>query len=69
MKKKNQWILMDIQEASQKGIEIQIDGREYSYSDIMKGNRYIIRENADYMSDYIYDEQGKVIGIHFNKIR
>lgn len=69
MKNRNQWILMDIEEASRRGMEIQIDGKEYTYSDIMRGKRYIVKENADYMSDYIYDEQGKIIGIHYNKIK
>lgn len=69
MKNRNQWVIMDIQEATQKGLEVQVDGREYTYSDIMRKRRYIIKENVDYMSDYIYNEQGKVVGIHYNKIR
>lgn len=69
MKNKNQWIISDIEEASLKGLEVCIDGREYTYHEIQRKRRYLIKENADYMSDYIYDETGKVVGIHFNKIR
>lgn len=69
MKRKNQWIVNDIEEASQKGLEVCIDGKEYSYQDIQRRCKYLIKEHADYMSDYIYDEKGKVVGIHFNKIR
>ncbi len=69
MRNKNQWILMDIEEASKKGLEVCIDGKEYTYSDIMRKKRYLVKENANYMSDYIYDEQGKVVGVHYNKIR
>lgn len=68
MKKKNQWVISNIKRAGQLGLEICVDGREYTYTDIRKSRYSIIKEKADYMSDYIYDEQGKVIGIHFNKI-
>lgn len=60
---------MDIEEASKKGLEVCIDGKEYTYSDIMRKKRYLVKENANYMSDYIYDEQGKVVGVHYNKVR
>lgn len=69
MRNKNEWILMDIKEASQRGMEICIDGREYSYADIMRRKRYLVKENTDYMSDYIYDDKGKVVGVHYNKLR
>jgi len=68
MKKKNQWVISNIKKASQLGLEVCVDGREYTYTDIRENKDSIIKESADYMSDYIYDERGKVIGIHFNKI-
>lgn len=69
MRNRNQWVLMDMEEATQKGLEVRVDGKEYTYSDIMRKKKYILKENVDYMSDYIYDEQGKVVGIHYNKIK
>lgn len=69
MRNKNQWVIMKIEKASQMGLDVCIDGKEYTYSDIKQKRESIIKENADYMSDYVYDEQGKVIGIHFDKIK
>lgn len=69
MGNKNQWIIMKIIKASQMGLEVCVDGKEYTYSDIKQRRESIIKENADYMSDYVYDERGKVIGIHFDKIK
>lgn len=68
MKNKNQWILANMERASKLGLEICVDGKEYTYSDIREKKNIIIKESADYMSGYVYDEQGKVVGIHFNKI-
>ncbi|WP_092477526.1 hypothetical protein [[Clostridium] polysaccharolyticum] len=69
MRNKNKWIIMDIEEANRRGLEICIDGKEYTYSDIMRRKRYLVKENADYMSDYIYDEHGKVVGIYYDKVK
>lgn len=68
MIEKNQWIMNKIEQASRMGIEVSVDGKKCDYVDLHKKKSHVIRENADYMSDYTYDENGKIIGIHFNKI-
>ena len=68
VKNKNEWVITNLEKASLLGLEVCVDGKEYTYSEIREKKNIIIKESADYMSDYVYDEHGKVIGINFNKI-
>ena len=49
-----------------KGVKITLEG--YEVSPIRVINEFIVREESDYMRDYILDEHGKVIELGFFKI-
>jgi len=66
MRNRNQWMKKQIKEAQKKGIPVLIDGKKYP-----SGNEkytLMIRDEVDYMSDYISDESGKIIELNFNRL-
>lgn len=61
------WMLKELGEAKKKGIPAIVNGKEFFYPERKKTG--FVCENAVYMEDYIADSQGRIIQIHFNKIR
>lgn len=67
MGEKNLWVISKSMAARERGLPVQIDGKDYygGYNRI----RNMVKEDADYMSDYMSDEQGKIVGLRFNKLK
>ncbi|SFR62733.1 hypothetical protein [Anaeromicropila populeti] len=67
MDKKNEWVLNFIEAANDKGLPVTINGVEYEAE--QKVHKQIIKEKADYMSDYVTDDKGKIIELSFHEIK
>lgn len=67
MGEKNLWVISKSMAAREHGLPVQIDGKDYygGYNRI----RSMVKEDADYMSDYEYDEQGKIVALYFDKLK
>lgn len=66
MERKNEWIKRKIENAHRDGILVRVEGLQCPEGE--GKHLALIKEEADYMSDYITDESGKIIEIDFNRI-
>lgn len=62
------WVLEEIKQARAKGIEVMIDG-VYCNNLEEEESLLVVREEETFMKDYIGDDNGKIIGIAFDKIK
>lgn len=62
------WVLEEIKQAREHGIQVTIDG---IYCDSLEEEEslLVVREEETFMQDYIGDDNGKIIGIAFDKIK
>lgn len=66
MKEIDVQLLKELKMLERKGVKITLEGYEVSPSRVI--NEFVVREESDYMRDYILDEHGKVIELGFFKI-
>lgn len=60
------WLVSEIRQAENTGVEVRIDGRQYSLDDIDRLKQ--VMENSYYMKSYTGDERGKIVQIDFERI-
>lgn len=60
------WLVSEIKQAENTGIEVRIEGVHYSLDDI--GELKQVMENNYYMKSYTGDESGRIIQIDFERI-
>lgn len=60
------WLVSEIKQAENAGVEVRIEGVQYSLDDVGKLKR--VMENNYYMKSYTGDEHGKIVQIDFERI-
>lgn len=60
------WVVREVQEATRRGISVSIDGKMYDFKS--PEEVFGVLEEANYMPDYIGNEEGKIVQICFDKI-
>lgn len=61
-----EWIINVLQESRMKKVALFVNGVDYTNKDI--SDVYMVLEGDTYMSDYIGDEEGRIIQLHFDKV-
>ena len=60
------WLVSEIKEAENSGVEVRVDGIHYSLDNVDKLKQ--VMENNYYMKSYTGDEFGKIVRIDFDHI-
>ena len=60
------WLVSEIEEAEDNGVEVKVDGRHYSLDEVDELKQ--VMENHYYMKSYTGDEHGKIVQIDFEHI-
>lgn len=60
------WLVSEIKEAENSGVEVRVDGIQYSFDDVDKLKQ--VMENNYYMKSYTGDEHGRIVQIDFERI-
>ena len=60
------WLVSEIRQAENNGIEVRIEGVHYSLGDVSKLKN--VMENNYYMKSYTGNELGKIVQIDFERI-
>ena len=60
------WLQIELERAKEQGLTVQIEGETYKYSNSEELS-YVLEEPT-YMLDYVSDDEGKIIGICFDKV-
>lgn len=67
-KKKNLWLLEEIKEVYQAGIHVCVNGTCLSSCQAEELSM-VFERGGDFMRDYIGDEQGKIVEMHYDEVR
>ncbi len=60
------WLVSEIKEAENSGVEVRVDGIHYSLDNVDKLKQ--VMENSYYMKSYTGDEHGRIVQIDFERI-
>ena len=60
------WLVSEIKEAENSGVEVRVDGIHYSLDNVDKLKQ--VMENNYYMKSYTGDEHGRIVQIDFERI-
>ena len=60
------WLVSEIKEAENRGVEVRVDGIHYSLDNVDKLKQ--VMENNYYMKSYTGDEHGRIVQIDFERI-
>ena len=60
------WLVSEIKQAENTGVEVKIDGRQYSLDNVEQLKH--VMENSYYMKSYTGDEHGRIVRIDFERI-
>lgn len=60
------WLVSEIEEAENSGVEVRVDGIHYSLDNVDKLKQ--VMENNYYMKSYTCDEHGRIVQIDFERI-
>lgn len=60
------WLVSEIKEAENSGVEVRVDGIHYSLDNVDKLKQ--VMENNYYMKSYTGDEHGSIVQIDFERI-
>lgn len=60
------WLVSEIEEAENSGVEVRVDGIHYSLDNVDKLKQ--VMENNYYMKSYTGDEHGRIVQIDFERI-
>lgn len=60
------WLVSEIEEAENSGVEVRVDGIHYSLDNVDKLKQ--VMENNYYMKSYTGDEYGRIVQIDFERI-
>lgn len=60
------WLVSEIKEAEDSGVEVRVDGIHYSLDNVDKLKQ--VMENNYYMKSYTGDEHGRIVQIDFERI-
>lgn len=60
------WLVSEIKEAENSGVEVRVDGIHYSLDNVDKLKQ--VMENNYYMKSYTGDEYGRIVQIDFERI-
>lgn len=60
------WLVSEIKEAENSGVEVRVDGIHYSLDNVDKLKN--VMENNYYMKSYTGDEHGRIVQIDFERI-
>ncbi len=60
------WLVSEIKQAENIGVEVKIDGRQYSLDNVEQLKH--VMENSYYMKSYTGDEHGRIVRIDFERI-
>lgn len=60
------WLVSEIKQAEDTGVEVKIDGRQYSLDNVEQLKH--VMENSYYMKSYTGDEHGRIVQIDFERI-
>ena len=60
------WLVSEIEEAENSGVEVRVDGIHYSLDNVDKLKQEM--ENNYYMKSYTGDEHGRIVQIDFERI-
>lgn len=63
---KENWTFKEIKAAQDKGILVSVDG--VIYETYQPEDLVLVLNEADYMKDYIGDDNGKIVQISYNRV-
>lgn len=64
--RENRWVLELARNASEQGIEVDIDGEKYDYEDTERISRVL--QKKSYMLDVEGDALGQVVALHIDSV-
>ena len=66
-KKEYQEMFQELSRYESRGIEIELEGRPASPMQVVSA--HMVKEENEYMRDYILDEKGDIVKLYFNLIK
>lgn len=66
VKKEDHWTFKEIKSAKDRGIPVSVDG--IVYETYQPEDLVLVLEEADYMKDYIGDDNGNIVQISYDRV-
>ena len=65
--RKTSWLQEELERAKELGLTVQIEGKDCKYSN--SAELSFLLEEPVYMLDYVSDDEGKITGICFDRVK